>query len=62
MENHTGLQLILKVRGICCRAAAEGKTTLSAATLRRIDKQIRQMSKAARAGQRDFGFAAGPGV
>ena len=43
MENHNGLKLVLKVRNICCRAAAQGKTKLSPATLRSIDKQIEQL-------------------
>lgn len=43
MENHNGLQLVLKIRNICCRAAAEGKTKVSPATLRLIDKQIKQL-------------------
>jgi hypothetical protein len=47
MENHNGLKLVLKIRGICCRAAAEGKTKVSPSTLRLIDKQIKQMSNAA---------------
>jgi hypothetical protein len=48
MENHNGLNLILKVRSICRRAAAEGKTTVSRNTLRQIDRQIRQMGGSAR--------------
>jgi len=49
MENHhNGLNLILKLRSICCRAAAEGKTTVRPATLHLINKQIRQMRKTVR--------------
>jgi hypothetical protein len=49
MENHhNGLNLILKLRSICCRAAAEGKTTVRPATLHLINKQIRQMRKSVR--------------
>lgn len=48
MGNHDGLKLVLKLRSICCRAAAEGKTTLRPATLYLINKQIRQMRKTAR--------------
>lgn len=47
MENYNGLQLVLKIRNICCRAAAEGKTKVSPSTLRLIDKQIRQLQKSA---------------
>jgi hypothetical protein len=58
MENHNelnnGLKLVQKVRDICRRAAAEGKTTVRPATLRRIDRQIRQMSHALRDSQPDL--------
>ncbi|MBS4097551.1 MAG: hypothetical protein KGZ83_12035 [Sulfuricella sp.] len=54
MENHNGLKLVMKIRGICCRAAAQGKTKVRPATLRQIDRQIRTMSKAVRAAQSDL--------
>ncbi len=58
MDNHNGLKLVLKIRSICRRAAAEGKTQVRPATLRQIDRHIRQMRKNAGVGQLDL-FAAG---
>lgn len=49
MENHNGLKLMMAIRRICSRAAAEGKTTVQPATLRRMDRQISKMRKALRA-------------
>lgn len=60
MENHNGLKLALKIRSICRRAAAEGKTRVRPATLRQIDRHIRQLSKNAGIGQLDL-FTAGMG-
>lgn len=47
MKNHNGLKLAQEIRRICCRAAEEGKTHVRRATLRTIDKQIRQLRKSA---------------
>ena len=49
MENHNGLKLMLAIRRICNRAAAEGKTHVRPATLRRMDRQIRQLRKSIQA-------------
>ncbi len=51
MENHNGLKLMMAIRRICNRAAAEGKTTVRPATLRRMDRQISRMRKTLKAGQ-----------
>jgi hypothetical protein len=50
MENHNGLKLMMAIRRICNRAAAEGKTTVRPATLRQMDKQISRMRKTLKAG------------
>lgn len=50
MAQHNGLKLILAIRRICCRAAAEGKTSVRPATLRKIDRQISQMRRSLKAG------------
>lgn len=50
MGNHNGLKLMMAIRRICNRAAAEGKTTVQPATLRRMDRQISQMRKTLKAG------------
>ena len=50
MENHNGLKLMMAIRRICNRAAAEGKTIVRPTTLRQIDRQISQMRKAIKAG------------
>lgn len=58
MENPNGLKLIMAIRRICSRAAAEGKTTLRPATLRRIDRQINQMRRSIKAGLSEQGISA----
>ena len=50
MKDSNGLKLMLAIRRICQRAAAEGKTTVSPATMRQMDRHIRQMRKNLRAG------------
>ena len=50
MENHNGLKLMMAIRRICNRAAAEGKTTVRPATLRQMDKHINRMRKTIKAG------------
>ncbi len=50
MGSHNGLKLMMAIRRICNRAAAEGKTTVRPATLRRMDRQISQVRKAIKAG------------
>ena len=45
MKKHNGLKLMLAIRRICSRAAAEGKTNVRPATLRQMDKQIRHLRK-----------------
>lgn len=50
MKNHNGLKLMMAIRRICNRAAAEGKTTVRPITLRQIDRQISQMRKTLKAG------------
>lgn len=45
MDKHNQLELMLAIRRICGRAAAEGKTHLRAATLRRMDAQIKRVKK-----------------
>lgn len=50
MGNHNGLKLMMAIRRICNRAAAEGKTTVRPTTLRRMDRQISQMRKTLKAG------------
>ena len=50
MENHNGLKLMMAIRRICNRAAAEGKTTVRPATLRQMDKHISRMRKTIKAG------------
>jgi len=50
MENHNGLKLMMAIRRICNRAAAEGKTTVRPATLRQMDRQISRMRKTLKAG------------
>jgi hypothetical protein len=50
MGNNNGLKLMMAIRRICNRAAAEGKTTVQPATLRRMDRQISQMRKTLKAG------------
>mgnify|MGYP003445133878 FL=1 len=50
MENHNGLKLMMAIRRICNRAAAEGKTSVRPATLRQIDKQISRMRKTIKTG------------
>lgn len=50
MENHNGLKLMMAIRRICNRAAAEGKTNVRPATLRQIDRQISRMRKTLKAG------------
>lgn len=58
MENPNGLKLIMAIRRICSRAAAEGKTTVRPATLRRIDRQISQMRRSIKAGLSEQGVSA----
>ena len=50
MGKQNGLKLVLAIRRICNRAAAEGKTTVRPATLRQMDRQINQMRKSIKAG------------
>ena len=45
MKNQNGLKLMLAIRRICSRAAAEGKTNVRPATLRQMDKQIKHLRK-----------------
>ena len=49
MENHNGLKLMMAVRRICNRAAAQGKTSVRPATLRQMDKHINRMRKTLKA-------------
>ena len=49
MKDSNGLKLMLAIRRICHRAAAEGKTTVSPATKRQMDRHIRQMRKSLQA-------------
>jgi len=58
MENHNGLKLMMAIRRICNRAAAEGKTSVRPATLRQIDKQISRMRKTLKAGLSEKAFTA----
>ncbi|OIP12674.1 MAG: hypothetical protein AUK53_07350 [Betaproteobacteria bacterium CG2_30_59_46] len=58
MENHNGLKLMMAIRRICNRAAAEGKTTVRPDTLRRIDKYISQMRKTLKTGPSEKAFTA----
>ncbi|MDD5328656.1 MAG: hypothetical protein PHX38_01520 [Sulfuricella sp.] len=51
MGKQNGLKLVLAIRRICSRAAAEGKTTVRPATLRQMDRQISQMRKSIRASE-----------
>jgi len=53
MKKHNGLKLMLAIRRICGRAAAEGKTQVRPATLRQMDRQIRSLRKTIKAGQPD---------
>ena len=50
MGNHNGLKLMMAIRRICNRAAAEGKTLVRPATLRQMDRQICLMRKTLKAG------------
>lgn len=43
MGKHNQLELMLAIRRICSRAAAEGKTHMRTATLRKMDAQIDRM-------------------
>lgn len=43
MSKHNQLELMLAIRRICGRAAAEGKTHMRTATLRKMDAQIDRM-------------------
>ncbi len=52
MGKQNGLKLVLAIRRICNRAAAEGKTTVRPATLRQMDRQISQMRKSIKASER----------
>lgn len=45
MDRHNQLELMLAIRRICHKAAAEGKTHMRKATLRKMDVQINQMKK-----------------
>jgi len=58
MENHNGLKLMMAIRRICNRAAAEGKTIVRPTTLRQIDRQISRMRKTLKAGPSEQPFTA----
>jgi hypothetical protein len=58
MENHNGLKLMMAIRRICNRAAAEGKTTVRPTTLRQIDRHISRMRKTLKAGPSGLPFTA----
>lgn len=45
MDKHNRLELMLAIRRICRKAAAEGKTHMRKATLRKMDVQINQLKK-----------------
>lgn len=45
MNKHNQLELMLAIRRICGKAAAEGKTHMKTATLRKMDAQINRMKK-----------------
>jgi hypothetical protein len=45
MSKHNQLELMLAIRRICGKAAAEGKTHMRTATLRKMDAQINRMKK-----------------
>jgi hypothetical protein len=45
MDKHNQLELMLAIRRICGRAAAEGKTRMRKATLRKMDAQINQVKR-----------------
>lgn len=45
MSKNNQLELMLAIRRICGRAAAEGKTKMRTATLRKMDAQINQLKK-----------------
>ncbi len=45
MNKSNQLELMLAIRRICGKAAAEGKTRIRSATLRKMDAQINQMQK-----------------
>lgn len=45
MDKHNRLELMLAIRRICHKAAAEGKTHMRKATLRKMDVQINQLKK-----------------
>ncbi len=47
MNKHKQLELMLAIRRICGRAAAEGKTRMRPATLRKMDMQISRLQKLA---------------
>ena len=53
MKNHNGLKLMMAIRRICSRAAAEGKTQVRPATLRQMDRHIRSLRKTIKTGQPD---------
>lgn len=58
MDNSNGLKLMMAIRRICNRAAAEGKTTVRPATLRKMDKQISLMRKTIKSGPSENGVSA----
>ncbi|MFH1495900.1 MAG: hypothetical protein ABIG70_14025 [Pseudomonadota bacterium] len=45
MIKHNQLELMLAIRRICSKAAAEGKTHMRTATLRKMDAQINRIKK-----------------
>ncbi|MBZ0104686.1 MAG: hypothetical protein K8H84_03560 [Sulfuricella denitrificans] len=45
MNKQNQLELMLTIRRICSKAAAEGKTQMRTATLRKMDAQINRMKK-----------------
>lgn len=45
MSKHNQLGLMLAIRRICGKAAAEGKTHMRTATLRKMDAQINELQK-----------------
>lgn len=47
MHKHNQLELMLAIRRICGRAAAEGKTRMRPTTLRKMDAQISRLQKLA---------------
>jgi len=58
MDNNNGLKLMMAIRRICSCAAAEGKTYVRPATLRKMDKQISLMRKTIKSGPSGNGATA----